>query len=440
MIKHPHRLVGYLSGVFLFVAVLTGCGRHTPGEIPYEKLNVVYSTEERLQYRQKTDGEKLVGLLFLDSDHETAEETEVSVTDVPPMFYYKKKPYTGKVVSYYPGKDKRVRFRGEMANGWEQGHWIAYYESGEKMAETEFGGGAIIHGFFVYDKTGDTLVKMLTGRLDNFERGGADDWLDYPGLIFNKGKESDPNDLLFMRSFPIVKDSATAEFARFYTYRADGFEVYMAGDTLFQKGLSFGMRKIVLGPNGVRREQFEYYSNGQLRMHGSFINTSSQQQEQPYNSEVHYYPNGKVKMEYDYTSGGDLLELKTYYENGQLNIHRSESKGIAKAFYSKGTPRLTGNYKDGEMEGTWKVFFSDGSLRSVRYFKRGDAFGRWICYSRPGVRYLEAEYTDGLLSAWRQFDVNGVMTFEDSGDEGGVNWKMLDEIDTLDARLWKLFE
>ncbi len=74
-----------------------------------------------------------------------------------------------------------------------------------------------------------------------------------------------------------------------------------------------------------------------------------------------------------------------FYENGEVRMEvEVDSKGIRnglyREYYSNGTIKAEGHYKDDKMEGEYKEYYEDGTLSIDATFKADSIFGDYISY------------------------------------------------------------
>jgi uncharacterized protein len=90
---------------------------------------------------------------------------------------------------------------------------------------------------------------------------------------------------------------------------------------------------------------------------------------------IHYYPDGSIKSQGNYTNGQRQGLWTFYYRNGQVE--------------------QTGRYRNGRYEGTWKWYYENGALLRVEEFERGLANGEMIEYARDSSEIARGEFIAG---------------------------------------------
>ena len=83
-------------------------------------------------------------------------------------------------------------------------------------------------------------------------------------------------------------------------------------------------------------------------------------------TQVEYYPDGKLKLEGNTVNGKAHGVWKYYYENGFVwsegKFRHGVREGNTKIYYENGKKRMQGQYKEGSQSGWWLVWNKDGSF------------------------------------------------------------------------------
>ncbi len=113
----------------------------------------------------------------------------------------------------------------------------------------------------------------------------------------------------------------------------------------------------------------------------------------------HYFEDGTVQDESNYTNGILDGERKLYYENGKLQAIERYDKGIFagtyQAFYENDSLELEGQYVSGIMSGAWKRYYKSGQLMEVVVFEKNEENGPFIEYYENGKTKAEGTYLNG---------------------------------------------
>ncbi len=184
----------------------------------------------------------------------------------------------------------------------------------------------------------------------------------------------------------------------------------------------------------------EYYSNGQLKSKGEYLNSKR------IGEWVFYFSNGKMEQKGKYDNKGRAQGVwKWYYpcpdtckgETGQLlreenyrnNLHEGlmieytdSGKIITKGEYIDGQKegpwmmelvdyREEGSYKSGKRDGEWKHYYvGTGNIRFVGKFIDDVPDGKQIFYYPNGKEKQVGKYVGGLKEGeWKFFDETGYL-------------------------------
>jgi antitoxin component YwqK of YwqJK toxin-antitoxin module len=93
---------------------------------------------------------------------------------------------------------------------------------------------------------------------------------------------------------------------------------------------------------------------------------ADQVQEYVQETQVEYYPDGKLKMEGNTVNGKAHGVWKYYFENGFIwsegQFRHGVRDGYARIYYENGKKRMQGQYEAGKKTGWWRVWDTDGSF------------------------------------------------------------------------------
>ena len=122
----------------------------------------------------------------------------------------------------------------------------------------------------------------------------------------------------------------------------------------------------------------KYYKNGKLAYEGNY------KLDKPSGLHKIYLPDGSLAQEVLYKNGIWVNEkgipqdgvIKTYYENGKLNIEdpyvQGKRHGIYRAFNEDGGLLAEGEWKDGLQDGSMKSYDQTGKVTFEAYFQKGE--------------------------------------------------------------------
>lgn len=117
------------------------------------------------------------------------------------------------------------------------------------------------------------------------------------------------------------------------------------------------------------------------------------------------YPNGQIRLKYNYLNGKTHGIFEWYYINGQLS-----SKG---------------EYFDNEPNGYWVYYDEQGNKTSEGNYFYGDKIGKWYKYSDTGIILSEANYKQGLIyGEYKTFNQDGSKKYEANYENGVENGKV----------------
>ncbi len=157
-----------------------------------------------------------------------------------------------------------------------------------------------------------------------------------------------------------------------------------------------------------------WYENGQLEelktMEDKFENGLYER----------YFENGQLMTRGQYTKGEKTGDWVTNHSNGQVayhEIYRSDKieDGLWRGKYASGQDSLVGTYKNGRKEGTWEAYHENGNTKSKILFKFGMPAGEFIEYYANGAKRSEGAFGESKVDVsrgreeghWREWYENG---------------------------------
>lgn len=136
-------------------------------------------------------------------------------------------------------------------------------------------------------------------------------------------------------------------------------------------------------------------------------------------------------------SGKKQGPWKTYYSNGQLksegNYLNNLKEGVWKYYHQNGVLEQTGRYTRGLQEGEWRWYYDNQSLRLSEYYYRGERDGESVEYDFDGNVIASGSYVEDLREGDWIFDYGDYrqqgkfVLDEQSGEWIGI-YKDLDEL------------
>lgn len=118
-----------------------------------------------------------------------------------------------------------------------------------------------------------------------------------------------------------------------------------------------------------------------------------------------FWPNGKVKEEYEvtYDEYGQPLKnglYKQWYESGQIrheiNFLDDKKHGLQRSYFQNGKIELEENYLFGKLSGKKKTWNIDGKLELEVDYVDGKTHGLFVRYWPNGSKHHEIAYVNGL--------------------------------------------
>jgi antitoxin component YwqK of YwqJK toxin-antitoxin module len=150
----------------------------------------------------------------------------------------------------------------------------------------------------------------------------------------------------------------------------------------------------------------EYHDNGKVKLSATYVNNKFQG---PYKS---IYPNGQTYIDGNFKE--DLKEgsFTAYHHNGKVLLKKTyvqnKENGPYIKYYKNEKTQEEGAFKNGNPTGKWNLYFLNGSVDEITpYSESGEINGTQQYFDIDGKLYYEAEYKDGKLLAYKNFDKNG---------------------------------
>lgn len=187
-----------------------------------------------------------------------------------------------------------------------------------------------------------------------------------------------------------------------------------------------------------------YLPNGDLQMHGTFLDQELQKREGEFHffsragklsSQCNYknglksgvsrywYGSGRLKDSVNYLNDAAVGQSTSWYEDGNIMINRNfdidgKGNGQYQMLYPNGANRDSGTYMNNQREGPWKFFRPDGSTAATVIFQKDSAtqiqyFDKKGKPEKKSFAEKEAAYKGGE-GAWNQYlgrritELNGI--------------------------------
>jgi antitoxin component YwqK of YwqJK toxin-antitoxin module len=299
-------------------------------------------------------------------------------------------------------------------NGKKIGYWREYYENGSLKSETNYNQGEVVGLQKIYDKKG-RLKELKNFNIINGKSNGED------VELIQLYKEFYPNShqpKLVGGFFNGMKQG----MFRAYDQSGNIINGYIyKNDTIIGEG--------IILPDGTFDGHWKYfYSNGNLKSEGDYINGTKngiwtfyysdgkKQQVGKYKNEIPtgewkwYYPNGNIRK-IEYYKNGKLEGSQIEYDEQGNEIAKGDYyNGVREGdwFYHVGDYKETGQYTLGYKNGIWKSYYKNGKLAFIGLFDEGQPKGKHIYYHKNGVKKQVGKYQAGLKNGnWKTFNENG---------------------------------
>jgi len=198
----------------------------------------------------------------------------------------------------------------------------------------------------------------------------------------------------------------------------------------------------------------EYYSTGELKSQGHYINSNQEGEWKFYfeNQRVEvegsykngkkegawfwYYPNGDLLQEENWSQGKLDGEFMEYNENGEITVRGEYLEGTEEGewFYIQGKAIEKGTYYDGMRTGIWTtkwrengiliseieydhnlfhgkhvLYYYNGKIRETGKYSGGERVGSWQLYDEEGELLLTTVYDEGREIRWDEYRLDDEM-------------------------------
>lgn len=340
----------------------------------------------------------------------------------------------------YP--DGSISAEGNIVDGKPDGYWKTYYPDGKLKSE----GNRIdfqLSGVWVfYAQNGDTsqTIDYLRGQKNGFKQIYFDK-KDSAGRLIVKSKELYLNDKRSGVSFYFNENGALETEITFkddirhgggYSYKPDGtvsailtYKYNELVDKQIINRIDENQKKqglwLTFYPghkvnteayykddklNGYKRSfdkngkeiSVERYIDGQLQVENKNSLAKTSESVKIVNE---FYSDGTIKSSGGYKNNKPVGIFRTYNEKGKINgseIYndngvktgsgivdgKGREQGPWKLYYEDGRNQSSGNYKNGLREGEWLFYFPEGNIEQKGNYSAGKPSGQWIWYYPTG--------------------------------------------------------
>ena len=319
-------------------------------------------------------------------------------------------------IFYYDNGKKSSE--GNMRDGKPDGYWKTYYPTGQIKTEGNRKNFQLDSIWKFYNEKGVliTSISYVNGRKEGLKKNYSPE-----GILLSE--EMYEKDLKHGLTKFYYKSGALKETIPFDKGREEGmaFEYDEEGNITRIIEYKFGFMK---NQEIVNRKNSEGKRSGRWK---------------------EFYPSLAVKWECTYADGKKNGYYKEYDEKGQLLVVQkyfmdsliTDAPELAKLdikteYYSDGTKKYEGTFKDGKPEGIHNLYNQKGEIVKTRVFENGilegegvmDEAGRqqgpWVEYFADGSVRSKGEYKDGMrIGEWQFFHNNGKVEQKGKYDKRG---------------------
>lgn len=278
-----------------------------------------------------------------------------------------------KSMGVYQDKDKK------------EGEWNFYNYYGQLISKETFENGLITGIDYEYypDKSLKSTVNYSEGNIN-----GAYKTYYNNGTLQSESFYKDDERERFMYSY--FPDGTISDKSYYRHGKIEGFQYdYSVEGGLFTKDYfekDDHVYTIYYDTAGAEFEKISYYSDSTGTTH---------------------YPNGNVRLSFNYKSGIAHGEFIWYYINGQIetigSIFDGDREGKWLWYNDDGTKYKEGDYIYGLREGEWTTYFENGKPAHIINYFRGNYHGLYRSYSESGFVDYETTYFEGQIQNEAKF-------------------------------------
>ena len=314
----------------------------------------------------------------------------------------------------------RYKYKGEkFINEKKQGHWVWYFENGNKdqegLYEYHFQNGY----YCFYHETGHLETEMIMnyGKIQGVQR-----WYYEDG---NLKAEVTKVDGLAEGTYTDYYPSGQIQWTcNYLNNEKDGIQANYHENGEFQSEVKYKN-----GKTAGNYDYVEYYANGQIDIEGEIIAGKEE------GIWISYYENGQIKFEGEYIQGEREGYWVGYFINGvksdELNYIDGKINGEYLWYHEDGYLQEKGNYQDDLKTGKHKRYYESGALESEFGFnKNGELHGERLNYYESGTIKSRYKYYNNLVKGQGTFyHPNGKISEKGKfkNDERAGYWKFYDE-------------
>lgn len=165
-----------------------------------------------------------------------------------------------------------------------------------------------------------------------------------------------------------------------YYYDDDRYIVnkYFDGELQESKSYRYGVvSSVTLYENGGKNRTYKEFYTLEEEYSGNIRKTGQYADENKVGEWVYFNTDGSIWMIENYNTDGNPIEIKRFYDNGQLYEHikafrENSNEGLAKYFHKNGQLEKIGEVNEKRKEhGEWQYFDENGKRHKVEVYENG---------------------------------------------------------------------
>ena len=271
---------------------------------------------------------------------------------------------------------------GVLIKGLENGNWIYWFKSGNKLKVSNYKAGLLV-GDTAFYETGEKLSVLI------YNSDLRDESLIFYDKIGNKKLVSYKKDGLGIVMLTAYYDNGKKK--NVLNYKADSLD-----------GLCTSYYE-----NGNKKKVSNYKSGLLEGVSIDYDENGNKKKVENYKADIlnglctSYYKNGNTEIALNYKEGLVDGLSTTHYENGKKKLLENYLSGVLEglqtSYYENGNTEKAVNYINNEMNGSFKMYHSNGKLwmRGIinpRSLALNRLIGEFFQYTKEGVLELHNKY------------------------------------------------
>ncbi len=330
--------------------------------------------------------------------------SEGNMKDGKPVGYWK---------TYYP--NGAMKSEGSRKNMQLDSTWIFYDNKQNITKKISYLNGNKNGYYFIYKLVGDSLkTNIIISKelyLNNIKQGKSYEYHDNEQLKkivnYKKGRKNGK----------AKEYSNQAVVITLFRYKYDIIIERERINRYDRNNLKQGVWKEFYANDRLKMESF--YKNGKLHGYLKIYNAKGKitSRRRYIDGElviIKIDNKEKVEIKNEFYSDGSLKSSGGYKDNKPVGVHRKYSKDgkiISSQTYSKKEHWISSNGivdKDGKRQGAWKYFYKNGKIKSIGAYKNGRRVGEWVFYYENGNIEQKGKYIRGKPNdKWVWYYQNG---------------------------------